>query len=99
MRFFLDKIILHGYYLILLKKFSRINVHRFLRFYIKSGANIEKSSIISYNVLRNQIVQEYQWMICRILSKKRKFAMKKDSIFCHSFIYKNAYRKDDNGYY
>ena len=25
--------------------------------------------------------------------------MKKDSIFCHSFIYKNAYRKDDNGYY
>ena len=31
--------------------------------------------------------------------KKRKFAMKKDSIFCHSFIYKNAYRKDDNGYY
>ena len=31
--------------------------------------------------------------------EKRKFAMKKDSIFCHSFIYKNAYRKDDNGYY
>ena len=25
--------------------------------------------------------------------------MKKDSIFCHSFIYKNAYQKDDNGYY
>ena len=24
--------------------------------------------------------------------------MKKDSIFCHNFIYKNAYRKDDNVY-
>ena len=31
--------------------------------------------------------------------EKRKFAMKKDSIFCHIFIYKNAYQKDDNGYY
>ena len=31
--------------------------------------------------------------------EKRKFAMKKDSIFCHSFIYKNVYRKDDNEYY
>ena len=31
--------------------------------------------------------------------EKRKFAMKKDSIFCHSFMYKNAYRKNDNGYY
>ena len=31
--------------------------------------------------------------------EKRKFAMKIDSIFCHSFIYKNVYRKDDNEYY
>ena len=31
--------------------------------------------------------------------EKMKFSMKKDSISCHSFIYKNAYRKDDNGYY
>ena len=31
--------------------------------------------------------------------EKRKFAMKKNSMFCHSFIYKNAYRKDENRYY
>ena len=50
--------------------FPRKTMHRLLCFCHKNDANIEKSSIICYNISRSQIAQEYQWMICRILSKK-----------------------------
>ena len=33
-----------------------------------------------------------------IINLVKELKLKKDSIFCHSFIYKNVYRKDDNEY-
>ena len=34
-----------------------------------------------------------------IVEKKEICNEKMIASFCHSFIYKNAYQKDDNGYY
>jgi len=51
---FRDKIIFKGCFIISHRNFSSIKMHRFSRFYIKSGANIEKSRKIWYNFLNDK---------------------------------------------
>ena len=57
--FFQDKISLQGCFLISHRNFSPIKMHlkmhRFLIFYIKSGANIEKSRNIWYNYVNIEV--------------------------------------------
>ena len=52
--FFQDKISLQGRFRISHINFSPIKMHRFLIFYIKSGANIEKNRKIWYNFLNDK---------------------------------------------
>ena len=42
-------------FLISHRNFSPIKMHRFLIFYIKSGANIEKSRNIGYNYINSEV--------------------------------------------
>ena len=52
---FRDKNILQGCFVISHKNFSSIKMHRFSRFCIKNGANIEKSRNIWYNYVNIEV--------------------------------------------